>query len=426
MYRMTLFLLIALLTTAPAVAEDNLLPNGSFESALDGWMVVNNSGRLKAEASAKARRKGDKGLRINKTGGPPVDVIRANLSDLPAGGRVKVSAMLKADKARNAWFKFFAYDDQGNVAVKNVDIKHITGSFGWQRVSRVYDLPANARTGAVIIMMVMGGTVYVDDIRVTPTEEKADAKTEPADDDSAEIPSQDLRADDNPKMRYFLIGPKPDARRPKRGYRLLIVLPGGDGGADFHPFVKRIAANALSDRYLVAQPVAFKWTVGQKITWPTITNSVDGMEFSTEEFVDAVIKDARKRHKLDRRHVYALGWSSGGPAVYALSLRKKTPIRGSYVAMSVFVQTRQPSLKRAKGHAYFLDHSPEDSVCKFFFAKKARSALTEHGAKVELVTYKGGHGWHGDVFGRIAEGIKWLEKNRAKIERANKTNKKRN
>ena len=94
--------------------------------------------------------------------------------------------------------------------------------------------------------------------------------------------------------------------------------------------------------------------------------------------------------------------------------------------MSVFVPKRQPSLKRAKGHAYFLDHSPDDSVCKFFFAKKARSALTAKGAKVKLVTYDGGHGWHGDVFGRITEGIRWLEKNRAKVERANKTKKKGN
>ncbi len=151
MQRVAFSIVIAIFSASPALGQDdNLLPNGDFENGLDGWMVVNNSGRLKAEASAKAKRKGAKGLRIEKSGGPPVDLIRANLSDLPAGGRVKVSAMLKADKARNAWFKFFAYDDQGNVAVKNVDIKHITGSFGWQRVSRVYDLPANARTGAIL------------------------------------------------------------------------------------------------------------------------------------------------------------------------------------------------------------------------------------------------------------------------------------
>lgn len=424
MSRCGTMLLVSLFVVAPAVAQDNLLPNGGFEDGLDGWMVVDNSGRLKAEASAEAKRRGDQGLRIEKSGGPPVDVIRANIAALPAGKRVKVSAMIKADKARNAWFKFFVYDDQGNVAVQDVDIKHITGSFGWRRFSKTYELPANAKSGAVIIMMVMGGTVYVDDVRVTPTEETADAKTQAAEDGSAGIPSRDLRAADNPKMRYFLIGPRPDARRPKRGYRLLIVLPGGDGGADFHPFVKRIAENALPDSYLVAQPVAFKWTAGQKITWPTNKNPVDGMIFSTEDFVDAVVEDAGKRHKLDDRHIYALGWSSGGPAVYALSLRKKTPIRGSYVAMSVFVPKRLPSLKRAKGHAYYLDHSPDDAVCKFFFAKNARKALAANGAEVELVTYEGGHGWHGDVFGRIAEGVKWLEKNRARVKRAKKTKKK--
>lgn len=412
---------IAILLACPAQAQNNnLLKNGSFENGLDGWMVVNYSGRLNAESSSKAARKGDKGLQINKTGGPPVDTIRANIISLPAGRRVKVSAMIKADNARNAWFKFFAYDDAGNVAVKDVDIMHITGSFGWQRVSRTYELPANTTTGAIIIMMVMDGTVYADDVRVAPTDEKPDANAKPADDDSPDMPSQDVRAADHPKMRYFLIGPRPDAKPTSRGYRLLIVLSGGDGGPDFLPFVKRIAAGALSGSYLVAQPVAYKWNPDQQITWPTEKNSVKGMEFSTEGFIDAVVKDVSKRHDIDTRHIYALGWSSGGPPLYAASLRKKTPIRGAYIAMSVFVPDRLPSLKRAKGRAFYLDHSPTDTVCKFHFAKKARAALTKNGAKVALSTYEGGHGWHGDVFGRITQGIKWLEKNRAKVKRTKK------
>ena len=274
--------------------------------------------------------------------------------------------------------------------------------------------------------MVLDGTVYVDDVRVTPTDEKPDAKSEPAAKEViAEIPSQDLRAADNPKMRYFLIGPKPDAKEPENGYRLLVILPGGDGGADFHPFVKRIAKNALSERYLVAQPVAFKWTDGQRITWPTRKTSVDGMKFSTEKFVSQVVADVAKRHKLDRRHVYALGWSSGGPAVYAMTLRRNSPIRGAYVAMSVFVPKRLPPLKYAKGRPFFLDHSPDDAVCRYHFAETARESLSSAGATVKLVTYDGGHGWHGDVFGRIAGGIQWLEENRARDERSKKTKKKR-
>jgi len=27
----------------------------------------------------------------------------------------------------------------------------------------------------------------------------------------------------------------------------------------------------------------------------------------------------------------------------------------------------------------------------------------------KLVTYEGGHGWHGDVFGHIRKGIEWMQ-----------------
>jgi hypothetical protein len=42
-------------------------------------------------------------------------------------------------------------------------------------------------------------------------------------------------------------------------------------------------------------------------------------------------------------------------------------------------------------------------------AKNAHKMLREHGGGTKLVTYKGGHGWHGNVFGRIRKGIRWLE-----------------
>ena len=43
--------------------------------------------------------------------------------------------------------------------------------------------------------------------------------------------------------------------------------------------------------------------------------------------------------------------------------------------------------------------------------RAASEELAEHGATVKLQTYEGGHGWHGDVYGNIAAGVKWLESN---------------
>jgi predicted esterase len=235
--------------------------------------------------------------------------------------------------------------------------------------------------------------------------------------DVADVPSRELKAAGDADKRYFLIGPKKDAKAPAAGFGLVLILPGGDGSADFHPFVKRIYKNALPDGYVAAQPVAVKWTDGQQIVWPTKANPVDGMKFPTEEFVDAVIEDVAKKHKIDRDRVFTLSWSSSGPAAYAASLRDKGGVTGSFVAMSVFNPKFLPPLSAAKGHAYYLYHSEDDRVCPYRMAEQAKDKLTANGAAVRLETYEGGHGWRGNVFGDIRAGIEWLEKNHARAAR---------
>src|SRR5262245_14481440 len=153
-----------------------------------------------------------------------------------------------------------------------------------------------------------------------------------AQDDVADVVSRDLRAGKDSHKRYFLIESPKAGTAPKEGYGLLVVLPGGDGSADFHPFVKRISKNAVPEGYVVAQPVAVKWTEGQEIVWPTAKDRVEGMKFSTEEFIDAVIEDVAGKYKLDPRRVFTLTWSSSGPAGYAASLGC-TRVTGSFIAM---------------------------------------------------------------------------------------------
>ena len=147
-----------------------------------------------------------------------------------------------------------------------------------------------------------------------------------AQEDVADITSQDLRADKDENKRYFLVGPHKGVTAPKKGYGLLVVLPGGDGSADFHPFVKRIYKIAVPEGYVLAQPVAVKWTEKQQIVWPTDKNRVEGMKFSTEEFVDAVIGDVGDRHKLDPERTFTLTWSSSGPAAYAGAVHDPLPL----------------------------------------------------------------------------------------------------
>jgi predicted esterase len=232
--------------------------------------------------------------------------------------------------------------------------------------------------------------------------------------DVADIPSQELQAASDANKRYFLVGPKKNTNPPAEGYRLLVIMPGGDGSADFHPFVKRIYKNALSDRYLAAQPIAVQWTPDQEIVWPTKTNPVAKMKFGTEEFVEAVIEDVAKKHKLDRTRVFTLSWSSSGPAAYAASLQHKPSVKGSFIAMSVFNPEFLPPLKEAKDHVYYLYHSQQDRVCPYRMAEQAKNSLAENGAKVHLETYEGGHGWRGNVYRDISNGVEWLEKSQRK------------
>jgi predicted esterase len=233
-----------------------------------------------------------------------------------------------------------------------------------------------------------------------------------AQDDVADIASQDLRAGKDEHKRYFLIEPPKTVKAPKNGYGLIVVLPGGDGSADFHPFVKRIYKNAVPEGYLLAQPVAVQWSDNQEIVWPTAKNRVKGMKFSTEEFIDSVIKDVTGKHKIDTEHIFTLTWSSSGPAAYATSLSNDR-ISGSFIAMSVFKPDLLPPLEKAKGHAYYLYHSPDDDVCPFEMAEQAAKDLKKSGATVKLATYDGGHGWRGNLYDNLRDGIDWLEKHHA-------------
>jgi predicted esterase len=232
------------------------------------------------------------------------------------------------------------------------------------------------------------------------------------DDDVKDVPSQNLKAGKDEKKRYFLVGPAKDAKAPKGGWGLMVVMPGGDGSADFHPFVKRIFTNAIPEGYLVAQPVAVKWNEKQQIVWPTgrDKDTINGLKFTTEEFVDAVIDGVAAKHTIDPAKVFTLTWSSSGPAAYAVSLANPK-VRGSFVAMSVFRPDRLPPLEKADGHAYYLYHSPDDNVCPYRMAEQAVTALRKAGAKVELKPYAGGHGWRGPLYDDIQDGVAWLEKN---------------
>eukprot|EP00913_Durusdinium_trenchii_P008903 g8369.t1 len=218
--------------------------------------------------------------------------------------------------------------------------------------------------------------------------------------DVEDVPSTKRTIADNKRMTYFLI-PAAAKQAPKAGYGLLLLLPGGSGDARFHPFVKRIRKHAVPDDLVVAQPVAFKWTEQQRIVWPTEKNKVDKQEFSTEKFLDAIIKDVKGVHRIDPKRVYAMGWSSSGSAIYATALRKQSPLAGSYIMMSVYKPKYLPPVNNGRKQSFYIEHSPDDRICPFWMAEKAQKELKEAGARVKFATYRGGHGFRGNIYGRM-------------------------
>jgi RNA polymerase sigma factor (sigma-70 family) len=229
--------------------------------------------------------------------------------------------------------------------------------------------------------------------------------------DAADVMAQDVRIGGDEKKRYFLIGAKVP-RPPAAGYGLLIVLPGGDGSADFQPFVRRIHKNVLNGRWLIAEAVAPRWDEGQfrQVVWPTAASRYPAARFTTEEFVRDIVADVRARAQIHPRQVILLGWSSGGPPCYATALRKDSAVTGTFIAMSVFRPEGLPPLENAAGKAFFLLQSPQDQVTPVQHAEAAEKALKAAGAKVHLRRCEGGHGWRGDVWTMIGDGIGWLDR----------------
>lgn len=226
--------------------------------------------------------------------------------------------------------------------------------------------------------------------------------------DVAHVPLADLALDGDERRRVLVHGPFGAA--PPAGYRVLLVLPGGEGSAEFAPFVARLADQQVGDGYVVAQLVAPKWDADQfeRLVWPTASRPWPGMAFGTEDLAREALEAVAARHPVDRRSVFSLSWSSGGPAAYDLALLEDTPVTGSLVMMSVFKPDQLEPLERAAGRAFAVAHARQDFI-PFAMAESAVAVLADHGAATTLLEYEGGHGWNGRAMARAGEGLRWLE-----------------
>lgn len=215
----------------------------------------------------------------------------------------------------------------------------------------------------------------------------------------------------NTDQKYFLIEHKNGPETGKaRG--LILILPGGTGSADFLPFCANVLTlYGIPADFVAAELVAPQWSKDEnRVVWPGRAFPDPQSKFTSEEFLAAVTKDVCRLRKIDERYVFTLGWSSSGHVLYSASI-SDPKVRGSIVAMSRFLPDRLSKLNQVRGKNYFIYHSPEDQICPFKEAELAEKTLKEHGAKVKLVSYHGGHGWVPNTYycDRIREGIEWLK-----------------
>lgn len=291
--------------------------------------------------------------------------------------------------------KFISKKWVSYIGAKQADDKPV--SHDWKEYSGIAEIPAKTEQLLIGLQIYGPGQVWFDDVKVTTA--KPSVAT-PTTSDATTIKVNNVNA------QYIYESPR---KLNTSGNGLLIVLPGGDGSANFRPFVSSIHKQSVGADFALAQPIAKKWSADQRIVWPTSTNTVDGMKYSTEELIAQVIDDVGKQIKLDPQRIILLAWSSSGSAAYATMLQKETAVSGAVLAMSVFKPDYLPSLANGKHRRFYILHSLEDRVCPYWMAQKASTQLTENGAKVEMAEYKGGHGWHGDVFGNLSRGLKWAQ-----------------
>ncbi len=330
---------------------------------------------------------------------------------------VELSAKVKAVKATKAIIEIQFYDaslrmigKQWIAYIGQKEARDRPASHTWKKYSGQAAVPAGTKRLAIALQIYGPGKVWFDELNVKQAGSSDNAIKNTSsdsvknDDPTTKEPEpkvHSMQVDSGGWTRFVMMSAANAPQPPAAGYPVLFVLPGGTGSLDFQPFVQTICDQALQGRYLVIELVA-----PPHIVWPT--QATRSRFATTEEAIDGILKKLSASQSIDRSKVFALAWSSSGPAVYASLLRTSSPLTGALIAMSVFKPNDYPSLANVNGKRIYLLHSPEDKTCPYAMATRAKHELTSAGASVQLSNYAGGHGWHGDVMANIRSGMNWL------------------
>jgi predicted esterase len=226
------------------------------------------------------------------------------------------------------------------------------------------------------------------------------------------VTTEERTAGGDLQKRYFVIRHRLAPAETPKEYGLLLILPGGAGGADFLPFCANVITALGTPRdFIAAELVAPVWgkPSDSTIVWPGKAFPVKQARFTSEDFIDSVIHDVGKRYPIRDGWVFTLGWSSSGHVLYSSSF-ENPKIRGSFIAMSRFQPLWFQHPQNAKGKRYYFWHSPDDALCPYAESEFAALFLGKLGASTLHRSYRGGHGWVPFTFyaDRIKEALEWF------------------
>ncbi len=128
---------------------------------------------------------------------------------------------------------------------------------------------------------------------------------------SQHLPSHEVFVDDV-RREYHLFVPETEA---SGSMPLLVLLQGGDAGS--WPFAQqdRWEALAASQGFLIGVPVGYELPENEG-AWQLNTDESHRQDI---DFMQAMIDDIGERHAIDRRRVYAVGYSLGSMFSYELA-----------------------------------------------------------------------------------------------------------
>lgn len=259
----TSLMVLALITTGiTSAAEPNVLLKDSFEDgkkAPDGWKRGANLPGVRYVYDKGQGSTGDRSLSLQKTSKRYFPIAQWYRIFPYAGQQtsLRVSAQVRAEKVTKAILDVQFLDangkHNGHQWVSYIGAKKagdLPVNHDWREYSGEVSIPPKTKQIAIGLQIYGPGKIWFDDLEATfgnaaATEKPARTKPEKA---------IDVKAGKG--VGQYLLVPSSDKTGSDKKHPLLIVLPGGDGSADFHPFVKRIHENALSENFILAQPIA--------------------------------------------------------------------------------------------------------------------------------------------------------------------------